>query len=74
MTSSGSPRAGQRRRRQLVSPADRYVYEYDWTPDGSGFVVTSALGNGDNNWWIAELDRIDAARAQCAGSPRPSCR
>jgi dipeptidyl aminopeptidase/acylaminoacyl peptidase len=44
-----------------VSPADRYVYEYDWTPDGSGFVATSALGNGDNNWWIAELDRIDAA-------------
>ena len=46
---------------KLVSPGDRYVYEYDWMPDGSGFVVTSALGNGDNNWWIAELDRIDAA-------------
>ena len=45
---------------KLLSPADRYVYEYDWIPDGSGFVVTSALGNGDNNWWIAELDRIDA--------------
>ena len=44
-----------------LSPADRYVYEYDWTPDGSGFVATSALGNGDNNWWIAELDRIDAS-------------
>lgn len=44
-----------------VTPADRYIYEYDWTPDGSGFVATSALGNGDNNWWIAELDRIDAS-------------
>jgi dipeptidyl aminopeptidase/acylaminoacyl peptidase len=44
-----------------ITPADRYIYEYDWTPDGSGFVVTSALGNGDNNWWIAELDRVDAA-------------
>ena len=43
-----------------VSPADRYVYEYDWTPDGGAFVATSALGNGDNNWWVAELDRIDA--------------
>src|SRR5438270_10194533 len=31
-----------------VSPADGYVYEYDWTPDGTGLVVTSALGNGDN--------------------------
>jgi dipeptidyl aminopeptidase/acylaminoacyl peptidase len=45
----------------LVTPADRYVYEYDWTPDGSGFVGTSAVGNGDDNWWIAELDRFDAA-------------
>ncbi|HEV2593725.1 MAG TPA: S9 family peptidase [Sphingomicrobium sp.] len=42
-----------------VSPQDHYVYEYDWMPDGRGFVATSALGNGDNNWWIAELDRID---------------
>ena len=46
---------------RLVSPADRYVYEYDWTPDGAGFVATSALGNGDDNWWVAELDAIDAA-------------
>ena len=45
---------------QPLSPADRYIYEYDWTPDGSGFVVTSALGNGDNNWWVATLDAVDA--------------
>lgn len=51
--SGGSP--------SFVSPADRYVYEYDWLPDGSGFVVTSAPGNGDNNWWVATLDRIDLA-------------
>jgi len=44
----------------LASPADTYVYEYDWTPDGKGFVVTSAKGNGDNNWWVATLNRIDA--------------
>ncbi len=43
-----------------VSPAGRYVYEYDWTPDGRGFVATSALGNGDANWWVATLDAIDA--------------
>jgi len=43
-----------------VSPADRYVYEYDWTPDGNGFVATSAIGNGDDNWWVATLDAIDA--------------
>ena len=43
-----------------LSPAGRYVYEYDWTPDGRGFVATTALGNGDNNWWVATLDAIDA--------------
>src|SRR4029077_14909020 len=31
-----------------VSPADTYVYQYDWAPDGLNFVVSSALGNGDN--------------------------
>ncbi|HVU20694.1 MAG TPA: prolyl oligopeptidase family serine peptidase [Rhizomicrobium sp.] len=45
----------------LVSPADTYIYEYDWTPDGKGFAVTSANGNGDNNWWIATLDYVDGA-------------
>jgi dipeptidyl aminopeptidase/acylaminoacyl peptidase len=46
---------------KLVSPADTFIYEYDWTPDGRGFVVTSAKGNGDNNWWIATLGHVDAA-------------
>jgi dipeptidyl aminopeptidase/acylaminoacyl peptidase len=45
---------------KLVSPADTFVYEYDWTPDGKGFVVTSAKGNGDNNWWVATLGQVDA--------------
>ena len=44
-----------------VSPEGRYIYEYDWTSDGKGFVVTSALGNGDDNWWVATLDAVDAA-------------
>lgn len=43
-----------------LSPAGRYIYEYDWTPDSRGFVVTSALGNGDANWWVATLDAVDA--------------
>ncbi len=46
----------------LVSPADTYIYEYVWTPDGKGFVVTSAKGNGDNNWWVATLNFVDAQR------------
>jgi len=46
---------------KLVSPADTFIYEYDWTPDGKGFIATSAKGNGDNNWWVAKLSHIDAA-------------
>lgn len=45
---------------RLVSPADTFVYEYDWLPDGKGFIATSAKGNGDNNWWVAKLTHIDA--------------
>ena len=44
---------------RAVTPPDRYVYEYDWMGDGRGFVMTSAPGNGDNNWWVATLDRLD---------------
>ena len=40
---------------KFVSPDGTFVYEYDWLPDGSGFVGTAALGNGDNNWWVAKL-------------------
>ena len=50
-----------------VSPAGRYVYEYDWTPDSRGVVATTALGNGDANWWVATIDAIDAT----TGAVRP---
>jgi dipeptidyl aminopeptidase/acylaminoacyl peptidase len=44
-----------------ISPADMYVYEYDWSPDGKRFVTTAAHGNGDDNWYIAQVYTIDAA-------------
>jgi dipeptidyl aminopeptidase/acylaminoacyl peptidase len=47
-----------------VSPADLYIYEYDWTPDGKGWVAIAAHGSGDNNWWIARLYTIDSASGQ----------
>ena len=43
----------------FVSPERTFVYEYDWRPDGRGFVGTAAEGNGDNNWWIAKLEAFD---------------
>jgi dipeptidyl aminopeptidase/acylaminoacyl peptidase len=42
-----------------VSPPDLFVYEYDWRPDGRGFVGTAARGDGDNNWWVAKLYAFD---------------
>jgi len=46
--------------RQL-SPPDLYIYEYDWSADGKRFAATAAPGDGDNNWWIAQLYTIEAA-------------
>ncbi len=40
---------------KFLSPADTFIYEYDWAPDGKGFAATAAKGDGDNNWWIAKL-------------------
>ena len=44
-----------------VSPADLYIYEYDWSPDSKTFAATAAHGVGDANWWIAQLCTIDIA-------------
>jgi len=54
-----------------ISPADTYIYEYDWSPDGKRFAVTAALGNGDNNWWIAQLYILDAATGRVKSIYKP---
>jgi dipeptidyl aminopeptidase/acylaminoacyl peptidase len=46
---------------RFLTPADDYVYEYGWSPDGRQIAVTFAKGNGDNNWWIARLARVVVA-------------
>jgi len=43
-----------------ITPADMYVYEYGWTPDGQGWTASAAHGSGDANWWIARLYLVDA--------------
>jgi dipeptidyl aminopeptidase/acylaminoacyl peptidase len=43
-----------------VTPADMYVYEYDWTPDGQAWAATAAHGSGDANWWVARLYVVNA--------------
>ena len=43
-----------------ITPADMYAYEFDWAPDSSRLVLTAAHGNGDDNWWIADMYSVDA--------------
>jgi dipeptidyl aminopeptidase/acylaminoacyl peptidase len=45
---------------KFASPANLFVYEYDWLPDESGFAGTAAPGDGDNHWWVAKLYAFDA--------------
>ena len=44
-----------------ISPADMFVYEFDWAPDSQRVVVTSVRGSGSNNWWIANLFVLDVS-------------
>jgi len=45
---------------RIISPADIYIYEYDWAPDSRNLAYLAAHGDGDNNWYLAELYAIDA--------------
>lgn len=54
-----------------ISPADMYVYEYDWSPDSKRFVVTAAHGNGDDNWYIARLYTLSAAGGEMKSIYKP---
>jgi len=54
-----------------VSPADTYVYEYDWAPDSKTIVTTAAKGNGDDNWYIAELSALGTATGQMSSIYKP---
>jgi len=56
----------------LLGPADLNIYEFDWAPDGRRFAVTAAHGSGDDNWWVAELDLLDAQSGAVTTLLRPS--
>ncbi len=58
-------------RLRQISPADMYVYEYDWAPDGKRFVVTAAPGNGDDNWYIAQLYTLNASGEEMKSVHKP---
>lgn len=55
----------------MGSPADRHVYDFDWSPDSKRLVATAAPGPGDNNWWIAQLYVFNAASGSGAPIYKP---
>jgi len=57
---------------RAVTPADTYVYEYDWAPDNARLAYTAAKGNGDNNWWLAQLFTVDLRTGQIQNIHKPS--
>jgi dipeptidyl aminopeptidase/acylaminoacyl peptidase len=59
-------------RLRQISPADLYVYEYDWSPDGRAFVASAAPGDGDNNWWIAQIYTVMTATGETKSIFKPS--
>jgi dipeptidyl aminopeptidase/acylaminoacyl peptidase len=54
-----------------VSPANMYVYEYDWTPDGKSWAAIAAEGSGDNKWWIARLYTVDVVSGELKEIHKP---
>jgi dipeptidyl aminopeptidase/acylaminoacyl peptidase len=54
-----------------ISPADMYVYEFNWSPDSQRFVLTAAHGAGDSNWYVAQLYTLDLATEQMKSIYQP---
>ena len=54
-----------------VSPADLYVYDYDWSPDGKRFAAEAVHGSGTNNYWTAQLYVVDAGTGETRSLWKP---
>jgi dipeptidyl aminopeptidase/acylaminoacyl peptidase len=55
-----------------VSPANMYVYDYDWSPDGKAFAAEAVEGSGTNNYWIAQLYVVQAGTGSTTSIWKPS--
>jgi dipeptidyl aminopeptidase/acylaminoacyl peptidase len=55
-----------------ISPVNLHIYDYDWSHDDKMFVATAAPGPGDNNWWIAQIYRIDIGTSKATSIYKPS--
>ena len=58
-------------RTRQVSPANLYVYEYDWSPDGRQFALSASRGAGDANWWTAQIYTLQADSGEVKSLYKP---
>ena len=62
---------------RALSPADLFIYEYDWSPDNRQIAITAspcctdAKGQGGDNWWTAELYRLDVGSGSVTSIFKP---
>ena len=54
-----------------VSPANMFVYDYDWSPDGQAFAAEAVEGSGTNNYWIAQLYIVRADTGKTSSIWKP---
>ena len=55
-----------------VSPANMYVYDYDWSPDGKAFAAEAVEGSGTNNYWLAQLYVVRADTGKTTSIWKPA--
>jgi dipeptidyl aminopeptidase/acylaminoacyl peptidase len=51
-----------------VTPSNKHIYEFDWSPDSKHLAYVAANPPGENNWWVAELYTQNLDESSAAGS------
>jgi dipeptidyl aminopeptidase/acylaminoacyl peptidase len=54
-----------------ASPPHLFVYDYDWSPDGSAFAAEAVEGSGTDNYWSAELYFVSLASGEARSLWKP---
>lgn len=55
-----------------LSPEGLHVYDFDWAPDGSWLALEAVHGSGTNDYWIAQLWRLETRSGEARPLWKPS--
>jgi dipeptidyl aminopeptidase/acylaminoacyl peptidase len=56
----------------FLTPANLYVYEFDWSPDSQSLAYIAADPPGENNWWVAKLYTQSVSAPSASSELAPS--